>query len=119
MKDFSDLYEAQFYADYGAGDIPQKWDDQYKTMQIDKYGSKIKKIAKSVKTVISTGVSTVNNIVMMENLYRNQESMHDTLVRVRSNATKNNDNTFIRASSSYLSLLEPMSLVTMLLEVQR
>lgn len=106
MKDFSDLYEAQFYADYGAGDIPQKWDDQYKTMQIDKYGSKIKKIAKSVKTVISTGVSTVNNIVMMENLYRNQESMHDTLVRVRSNATKNNDNTFIRASSSYLSLLE-------------
>lgn len=106
MKDFSDLYEAQFYADYGAGDIPHKWDDQYKTMQIDKYGSKIKKIAKSVKTVISTGVSTVNNIVMMENLYRNQESMHDTLVRVRSNATKNNDNTFIRASSSYLSLLE-------------
>ena len=106
MKDFSDLYEAQFYADYGAGDIPQKWDDQYKTMQIDKYGSKIKKIAKSVKTVISTGVLTVNNIVMMENLYRNQESMHDTLVRVRSNATKNNDNTFIRASSSYLSLLE-------------
>ena len=106
MKDFSDLYEAQFYADYGAGDIPQKWDDQYKTMQIDKYGSKIKKIAKSVKTVIGTGVSTVNNIVMMENLYRNQESMHDTLVRVRSNATKNNDNTFIRASSSYLSLLE-------------
>ena len=106
MKDFSDLYEAQFYADYGAGDIPQKWDDQYKTMQIDKYGSEIKKIAKSVKTVISTGVSTVNNIVMMENLYRNQESMHDTLVRVRSNATKNNDNTFIRASSSYLSLLE-------------
>ena len=106
MKDFSDLYEAQFYADYGASDIPQKWDDQYKTMQIDKYGSKIKKIAKSVKTVISTGVSTVNNIVMMENLYRNQESMHDTLVRVRSNATKNNDNTFIRASSSYLSLLE-------------
>ena len=106
MKDFSDLYEAQFYADYGAGDIPQKWDDQYKTMQIDKYGSKVKKIAKSVKTVISTGVSTVNNIVMMENLYRNQESMHDTLVRVRSNATKNNDNTFIRASSSYLSLLE-------------
>ena len=106
MKDFSDLYEAQFYADYGAGDIPHKWDDQYKTMQIDKYGSKIKKIAKSVKTVISTGVLTVNNIVMMENLYRNQESMHDTLVRVRSNATKNNDNTFIRASSSYLSLLE-------------
>ena len=106
MKDFSDLYEAQFYADYGAGDIPHKWDDQYKTMQIDKYGSKIKKIAKSVKTVISTGVSTVNNIVMMENLYRNQESMHDTLVRVRSNATKNIDNTFIRASSSYLSLLE-------------
>ena len=106
MKDFSDLYEAQFYADYGAGDIPQKWDDQYKTMQIDKYGSKIKKIAKSVKTVIGTGVSTVNNIVMMENLYRNQESMHDTLVRVRSNAMKNNDNTFIRASSSYLSLLE-------------
>ena len=106
MKDFSDLYEAQFYADYGAGDMPQKWDDQYKTMQIDKYGSKIKKIAKTVKTVISTGVSTVNNIVMMENLYRNQESMHDTLVRVRSNATKNNDNTFMRASSSYLSLLE-------------
>ena len=106
MKDFSDLYEAQFYADYGAGDIPHKWDDQYKTMQIDKYGSKIKKIAKSVKTVISTGVLTVNNIVMMENLYRNQESMHDTLLRVRSNATKNNDNTFIRASSSYLSLLE-------------
>ena len=106
MKDFSDLYEAQFYADYGAGDIPQKWDDQYKTMQIDKYGSKIKKIAKSVKTVISTGVSTVNNIVMMENLYRNQESMHDTLVRMRSNAMKNNDSTFIRASSSYLSLLE-------------
>ena len=70
------------------GRYTHKWDDQYKTMQIDKYGSKIKKIAKSVKTVISTGVLTVNNIVMMENLYRNQESMHDTLVRVRSNATK-------------------------------
>ena len=105
-KDFSSLYEAKYYADYGRGGAPSIWNERYVAMNVEKNTKYLKKVTSAVKNIVGTGISTVNNIIMMENLYRNQESMHDTLVRVRNNAKKNNDNTFIRASSTYLKMLE-------------
>ena len=105
-KDFSSLYEAKYYADYGREGAPSIWNERYVAMNVEKNTKYLKKVTSAVKNIVGTGISTVNNIIMMENLYRNQESMHDTLVRVRNNAKKNNDNTFIRASSTYLKMLE-------------
>ena len=105
-KDFSSLYEAKDYADYGREGAPSIWNERYVAMNVEKNTKYLKKVTSAVKNIVGTGISTVNNIIMMENLYRNQESMHDTLVRVRNNAKKNNDNTFIRASSTYLKMLE-------------
>ena len=105
-KDFSSLYEAKYYADYGREGAPSIWNERYVAMNVEKNTKYLKKVTSAVKNIVGTGISTVNNIIMMENLHRNQESMHDTLVRVRNNAKKNNDNTFIRASSTYLKMLE-------------
>ena len=105
-KDFSSLYEAKYYADYGREGAPSIWNERYVAMNVEKNTKYLKKVTSAVKNIVGTGISTVNNIIMMENLYRNQESMHDTLVRVQNNAKKNNDNTFIRASSTYLKMLE-------------
>lgn len=100
---FSDLYEAQYYALYGADD--ESFNEWRTSLEIEHFASSTKKYLSVAKSAATVSSSYLDNIVLLEQLFQQRDSLSDTLSRVKKVASSKGDKTFVNVSNDYIDML--------------
>ena len=101
ISDFNNLFEAQYYALYGSeDDSVNTWRT---SLEIGNFADSMSKYLKSAQTAANVSTSYLDNIILLESLFEQRDSLSDTLKRTQGYAS--GDLGYIRVSNQYLEMM--------------
>lgn len=100
---FHDLYEAQYYALYGTDD--DGFSEWRNSLDIENFASSAKKFMAVASNMATVSSSCLENIILLESVFQQRDSMNDVLLRTRDVASVEGDNGYMRVSKKYTDML--------------